>query len=362
MKYQFNVNLVNSDLKHAGNKAVTDGEHILTKKGYKNISLVFNKSKKLIWLSLIKLTGQALTWTIRIKPGSLIVVQYPIIGINRFFNFFIDLLKKKRCFVACVLHDINTLRYQETDQEVKKEIDRLNAYDIIITHNYKMTQWLKGKGITTIMLPIRIFDYLYENENRYNRLEAFIKGATDVVYAGNLTRGKFIQDLYQVEKTRFKLYGPCVDPVTHLKVDPIQINKQKNVVWEGVYEPEELLTTIEGTFGLVWDGDSITNCEGEFGNYIQYNNPHKLSLYLAAGLPLIIPYEAALREFVETNNIGIAINSLKDIPAQIGKIEVDAYDKMLKNIASLKYKLKHGHFFSSVLDLVEKEYENSNQH
>lgn len=353
MKYQLSINLKNFNLKHAGTKAVTDCEQILNNKGYKSISLVFNKSPYLIGFSLIKLIGQLLAWTIRVKPGSLIIIQYPLIGVNRFFKLFIYILKSKQCTVNCIIHDINTLRNLESDYQISKEVKYLNAYDSIITHNNKMTQWLKSKGLTSATFPIQIFDYLYKDENEYNRLKNFSECKTEIIFAGNLTRGRFIYNLFQIKKLQFLLYGPTTNA--------LQISKQKNVDWKGTYEPEDLVTKLEGTFGLIWDGDDTDDCDGRFGNYIKYNNPHKLSLYIAAGLPVIIPAKAALSEFVEKNNIGISINSLKDIDKQVNRITIEAYETMLRNIDVLKCQVKHGHFFLTSLNWIEEKYKYFNK-
>ena len=348
MRYQLNVNLKNFDLKHAGTKAVTDCEHVLNSRGYKNISLVFNKSPFWIGFSLIKLVCQLIVWTTWVKTGSLIIIQYPLIGINHFFKLFIHVLKLKKCKVACIIHDINTIRNNESDYQVSKEIKYLNAYDLIITHNNKMTEWLKSKRLTTQTFPIQIFDYLYKDENEYNRLKDFSKNKLRIVFAGNLNRGKFIYNLFQINRLQFLLYGSINNSV--------QILKQVNVEWKGTYGPEDLVTKLEGTMGLIWDGDDITACNGRFGNYIKYNNPHKLSLYIAAGLPVIVPAKAALREFVEKNNIGISINSLEEIDVQLNKVTIEAYKMMLENVTALRHKLKHGYFFSTCLNRIEEEY------
>ncbi|WP_299285802.1 hypothetical protein [uncultured Mucilaginibacter sp.] len=347
MKYQLNIQLKNFDLKHAGTKAVTDCVQILNSKGYTNIFLSFNKSPYLIGFSLIKVIAQLLTWIVLIEPNSLVVAQYPIIGINRFFKFFIYILKAKKCKVVCIVHDLNSLRYQESDQQVSKEIAYLNAYDTVISHNNQMTEWLKNKGLTTHVFPIQIFDYLYQEENNYNRSAAFSADKNEIVFAGNLNRGAFINQLFELKELQFSLYGPTNNSR--------KLAQQINVTWKGTFEPELLITKLQGTFGLIWDGDSIMDCVGEYGNYICYNNPHKISLYFAAGLPVIIPQKAALSTFVERNNLGICINSLADMDKSISQITVEAYDKMLKNIRILQQQLKHGYFFLTALKCIEKE-------
>ena len=65
------------------------------------------------------------------------------------------------------------------------------------------------------------------------------------------------------------------------------------------------LLNLFGSFGLVWDGMSSETCKGSFGEYLRINNPHKTSLYLASGIPVIIWSKAALAEFIEKNKCGI---------------------------------------------------------
>lgn len=348
MKYQLNVNLKNFNLKHAGTKAVTDCEHLLVALGYKSISLAFNKSPYLIGFSLIKLTAQLLALTIMIKPRSLIITQYPLIGINRIFKFFVHILKVKKCYVTCIIHDINTLRYQEPDQQVNKEIYYLNAYDMVISHNKSMTDWLKSKGLTSKVTSIQIFDYLFQKENIYNRLDAFSTGNNEIIFAGNLNRSEFIYHLSPIKELQFALYGPTNNSQ--------QVTNQFNVKWKGTFEPEDLVAKLEGTFGLIWDGDLTTDCTGAYGSYIQYNNPHKLSLYIASGLPIIIPVKAALSTFVEKNQIGITVNSLNEIGGKISKISLSEYRNMIEKIDILKYHIKQGYYFSKVIGEIEKEY------
>src|SRR3954471_19216292 len=103
MKYQLRVSVANFNLKHAGNKAVTDCERILKDRGYENIHMVFNKSVYLAVLSLAKLMMQLLILSVSINANSLIIIQYPLAGINSIFNMFIKLLRVKKCVFCCVV-------------------------------------------------------------------------------------------------------------------------------------------------------------------------------------------------------------------------------------------------------------------
>ncbi|MVN21006.1 hypothetical protein [Mucilaginibacter arboris] len=349
MKYHIYINVINNELKHAGNKAVNDCTKILEKQGYELIQLNFYKHKYLIFVNLIKILFQLIVIILKIKPRSLIIIQYPLFGLKGYFKVFIKLLKFRDCFFACMIHDLDSLRFQKSNQKVSYEISNLNAYDVLITHNDNMTQWLKSKSIKAEIIVLGIFDYLYTNENEFNRLSIFSKGKKDVVIAGNLAKGEYIYDLDSISKNiYFRLYGPGLN----LK----RLEKQEHVIWEGTFSAEDLVEKLKGSFGLIWDGNNIEQCDGLYGNYIAYNNPHKISLYLASGLPVILPNNAALSKFVLENGIGIVINNLIELSDIIDKINVDQYEAMLKNIDSIKSKLKVGYFFQTAIEQTEAIY------
>ncbi len=96
----------------------------------------------------------------------------------------------------------------------------------------------------------------------------------------------------------------------------------------GVFESNHT-ATVEGGWGLVWDGTSIDTCEGELGDYLRLIASHKLSLYLAMGIPVIVWKESAEAEFVTREGLGIAVSSLKELPDRISAISDDEYGRML---------------------------------
>ena len=64
-------------------------------------------------------------------------------------------------------------------------------------------------------------------------------------------------------------------------------NPEANLVIEGWKRNEELLMELsKGGFGLVWNTQYN---DGENVDYYEMNISHKLSTYLAAGIPVIVP-------------------------------------------------------------------------
>ena len=112
---------------------------------------------------------------------------------------------------------------------------------------------------------------------------------------------------------------------------------------------------IDGSWGLVWDGDSIDTCSGLLGKYLRYNAPHKCSLYIAAHLPLIVWEESAMAPFVRENGIGICVKSIGEIKDRISKISDDEYTEMQRKLEILSKRLDSGEQMKSAIRKVSGE-------
>ncbi len=60
------------------------------------------------------------------------------------------------------------------------------------------------------------------------------------------------------------------------------------VDYKGFVSSDELIATAEGEYGLASYGSSLEGGSGALGNIFQYNAPHKMSLYIRCGLPIIV--------------------------------------------------------------------------
>ena len=72
------------------------------------------------------------------------------------------------------------------------------------------------------------------------------------------------------------------------------------------------------------------------------NNPHKMSLYLVSGMPVIVWSGSAQAEFVRKNGIGLVIDSLSDIQDGIAALTAEDYARMLENARRIGCKLRQG--------------------
>jgi len=85
---------------------------------------------------------------------------------------------------------------------------------------------------------------------------------------------------------------------------------------------------------------------------LRYNSPHKASLYIVSGLPLIVWKESAIYELVKEYNIGFGVYSLTELDEKLAQITEDAYKTWKMNIITLAEKLTTGQNLKEVLKKV----------
>lgn len=292
----------------------------------KNVICKFYKIPFLTTFNVLRQYSQLLS---QIGKNDNIVIQYPV-SCPKAFPIAIKMMHNHHNRVTLLIHDINSFRYQ---QETSKELYVLNSVDYLIVHTEAMAKLLKKNGVKTKMLILHLFDYLTEDD--FISEESAVKNREKVIFAGNLVKSKFLPALceYDFNDINFNLYG--------LKDKDTDFTKYKGKNYLGVFDSEHT-AQIAGGWGLVWDGNSIDTCAGDLGDYLRYNLPHKLSLYLAAGVPVIVWKQSAVAKFVERNNIGITIESIKDIPAKIDNITEQEYRNLLLNSRKIGTKLRNG--------------------
>ena len=79
------------------------------------------------------------------------------------------------------------------------------------------------------------------------------------------------------------------------------------------------------------------------------NNPHKTSLYIRCGLPVIIWKEAALAPFIEREGLGITIGSLEELHDILPSITPDRYREMRRRVLAIGERLANGKYAGAAL-------------
>ncbi|GAX04672.1 beta-1,6-galactofuranosyltransferase [Secundilactobacillus pentosiphilus] len=319
--YVLNINMRDSNT--AASKPVQDVTDVLVRNGFSRFNYDHTNSR------FRKLFVEPLKWKhqLRSVPGTNFIFQYPVYS-HFMMNIMIkDLSRRKDIYKVGFIHDIESLRFdKDNSKKIGLEIHLLNQFNCLIVHNEKMKAWLVENGIKVPMVSLQIFDFLNSVSMDLNRDKS-----GPIVFAGNLSKAPFLSRLNI--KTSISLMGP----------NPLD-TYPSNIHYEGQYTSEDLPNHLKGSFGLVWDGISPDTGEGALGEYTKYNNPHKVSLYLSSGLPVIVWEKAAIAQFVSTNNLGLVVDSLSKIDEIIQKCSEDEYTLMLKSVQRVGESLREGKF------------------
>lgn len=322
-------------LSSAGNKAKTDIEQIMESLSFKNVGLKQTTYTNKV-LSFLRTLAGVVKAPFFLHKEDWLVLQYPL---KKYFSFVCDMAHLKGAKVVVLIHDLGSFRRKALT--VEQEIKRLSHADYIIAHNDRMKAWLEKHHCQVPIGTLEIFDYL--SESRATPKTASHKPYS-IVYAGALNQRKnaFLYEVGEYAHSfRINLYGNGFD---------MEKAKGKECFnYKGFVKSDELIATAQGDFGLVWDGASVDTCSGNFGEYLQYNNPHKTSLYIRCRLPIIIWEKAALADFVKKNHIGICVNSLKDIEPALAKLTEEEYWEMYRNIQGIHDQIASGFYFKKAL-------------
>ena len=346
MKYYLKEEFLHdNNVKNAGNKARNDVEEIVKREGYQALVLSvdnwYEMSTLKAQLHKSKAFGQALN---QLKQGDELLIQFPMLHHSFFTTHHVKKAQKKGVKVHFIIHDLEVLRYANLDtvplkHKIRVQIQEsglLGAADGIIAHNPIMKSVLVDKGIAADkIVSLGIFDYLIPN---FQEKTGLTKNQP-IIVAGNLAQEK-AGYLYSLPgEPAYNLYGVGFDESRALA----------NETYFGSFLPDELPAALEGGFGLVWDGDSAETCSGVFGEYLRYNNSHKASLYLAAGLPLVVWKESAIAHFVADKQCGIVVDSLHNLQKVLDELTIQDYNELLDNARYVGVALREGAYLKAAL-------------
>lgn len=340
MKYQLRMYYADAINQSAGPKATRDCSAILSEMGYRHfdVPIYSNRHPLLNLLTLLKHFGKLF---LSLRAGDSVLLQYPLLGINKWLSYFAGLLRSKGCRLICLVHDLDALRQVHHAWTLEEEVARLNAFSLVIVHNESMRLLLQDKGVKAEMRCLELFDYLVP-EQVWRSMQAQLSSGTPytrIAFAGNLSKSMFLKKLDQVPGLRFILYGPGFDALRAVE----------GLDWAGSFDADELPAKLQADFGLVWDGEDIDACTGYLGQYLKYNNPHKASLYLLAGLPLIAPEKSAIGAFIRTHGIGITVDALTELPEILSRLQDLEYQTMKAAVQPIASKIASGAFLKQAL-------------
>ena len=336
----------------AAAKAPADVSEICRREGFQKLSMPLFRGKgpavsQKLWL----LTAGGAAWmrnAAKIPKNGIVLFQHPAYGMRVTRQIMQILQKQKHCRFIALIHDLESLRGGiEGAIPENRSTNRLGdgsflkRFDVVICHNDHMKQYLIGQGFAEEKLvSLGLFDYLTDKMPR----ERGKSEKPSLVIAGYLAPGKcrYLYNIFENganPELEVNLYGRDFQAK---EADP-------RLHYRGSFPPEELPEKLQGDFGLIWDGISAETCAGNTGEYLKYNNPHKTSLYLAAGLPVIVWNKAAVADFVIRNGVGITVDRLYELETVIRSVTPEDYEAMCRNVSEIGQKLRSGAFTRAAL-------------
>ena len=337
----------------AGSKAPEDVTKICNDLGFRELLMPpFPGDKHPVYKKAWLLTVAVRAWQKacrRIPEGAELIFQHPSYGMRLSRKYLRRLKEEKHCRLIALIHDLESLRggiagvmSANTKTNSLGDGEFLKLFDAVICHNEHMRQYLISQGFGgDRLINLEIFDYLSDAEPG-----RFEKGETpSVAIAGNLAFGKcsYIYKILNRDSNRgltIHLYGNNFE----------ESRMQPGMIHHGSFSPEELAEHLTGDFGLVWDGPEAETCAGNTGEYLRYNNPHKTSLYLSAGMPVAVWRQAAISDFVLSRGAGIAVDSLYELSDAVSRVSREEYNRMRDNALEISKELRSGFYTRKALE------------
>ncbi|MDR0199376.1 MAG: beta-1,6-galactofuranosyltransferase [Streptococcaceae bacterium] len=269
----------------------------------------------------------------QIQPGDTVVVQFPTGLVNANYNeeFYTILREKSGVKLIAFLHDVRTYIYagQNYDPKTDLTLKWLRLFDCLIVHNAKFIERLRADSVQVPMVNMHLFDFCYD---------------------GPLQEKHLLPKVYYTSGRRVRLID--YHAKTHLNIIGGRFGEdQLNIHYFDKMENKAIPAIFDGGFGLA---DTLPNFSINFGKldwetYNQLNNPFKLSLYLASGLPVIVSSQSAHAAWIQEKNIGLILDNLNDIDDALSNLTEDDYQAMLAAIKPYQKAVSTGYFAKRAL-------------
>lgn len=313
---------------YGGAKARVDMEDILKDMGAVNLGLKRTFHKNKVYDYFRNLAG-IMRFMCRIRKGDVLVIQYPV---KKYYRLMCRWTHLKGARAVSLIHDLGSFRRRRLT--VPQENRKLMMSDVVIPANDSTIAWLRQHGCDMPMTPQVAWDYLLADDNVSPRSKE-----PSVAFVGHL----------QKEQNAF-LYMLPPGLEVHLYGTGAPVTAPEHIRMHGFIHPEDFARNGKGKFGLIWYGPNLEHdTKGYIGEYISYCNPHKLGLYMRAGIPVVLWRGAGAAPFVEQEGIGITVESLNDLDKQLTAISDEQYSQMLRNVQRVSTQMAHGDYFRKAL-------------
>jgi hypothetical protein len=269
-----------------------------------------------------------------VSCGDIVIIQSPTWNDIKFDESFIGRLNNYRGLKKIIfLHDVQPLMFEERRHLLDRCIKLYNQADLIIAPSQNMVDYLRMKGMKVEKTVIqRMWDFHVSVDHATKPQFRSV-----INFAGNPnTEPKLVF----ARNWRYRTVQLAVT------VDKGDWARGRNVRLLGWFHDDSLLVNAlrcSGGFGLLWSEDSY------WREYMKMNASYKISTYLAAGLPVIVPSGIPESDTVIRKNLGLVVESLDEAVDRIEHMKEEEYRKMAEDVELFANLLRNGYFAKKAL-------------
>ena len=265
----------------------------------------------------------------RVGYGDIVVYQSPSWNGREYDQNFIRKCKILNTKIITFIHDVPPLMFPSNYYLMPEYIEMYNQSDLVVVPSEQMKERLIQEGLTVQKIIIQgMWDHVHDYPLRQ---PAFQKKLS---FAGSVERFEHLSNW---------AYSTPLDIFSESN----QENRNPRVFFKGwKTDPELLLALSEGGFGLVW---GTSENPADEADYYRLNISHKVSTYLAAGIPVVVPSYLSNASFIREKGLGYVVDSLEEANRLVEETTAEAYQYMVENVYKVSYALKQGYFTKKLL-------------
>ncbi len=256
-----------------------------------------------------------------ISAGDIVICQFPTWNGLEFERALVRHIKAYRGRVIIFVHDLEAMMSESHRFMLQDTVRLYNEAEVLIVSSRRMGRFLMEQGIRTGMKFViqEMWDY--------------------TTHLKSLGAGKLKREIHFAGNSDEFLFHNIWNYEVQLKVYSDQECQGDMVRRMGWMQSERLLMELsEGGFGLIWYGD-----ENSY-RYLSMNNSRKLSICLAAGIPVIAPRGISNQSMIERNHLGVIVDTLSEAVEIVKNITEQEYQEFVSSVARFAPLLRNGNF------------------
>lgn len=247
---------------------------------------------------------------------------------------FVETVKERGAHYTIGIIDSEYIRYPKTHrsefEEIGKELLLFKEAEALLVHGQNMKMYLRGEGVSHPMIHRGPFDYL----SSLTEVKLTNNLQRKICFVGNPKKSDFLQNW----NYKTSIMGFFPKEVQNFVTHNVEIMGHKNF-FERI--PRD-------RFGIFWESGL------NYQEYSKYTMPHKCSLYLALGMPIIAWKESNIATLIEKEGLGIIVESLDEIDQKLKSLSEQELIDMKKRVNKFSYRIRSGFYTKNALAQLEQ--------